>query len=204
MIFEHYIFVDYENVQGVDLDSIDEKTKVLIFVGINQKKIPIDLILKTQPYGEAVEWVRIKETKGKKNELDFFIAYFLGSYITHNSAAYPDVPIEYIVYAKDAGYDPLIKHLKELKVPIRRITTFMELRTSPLNDENTEIIKKIQENLSKIDSKKRPKTKKSLAGHLKALFNVEAADSLIEEMFLLNLMHEENGHLKYTINQDVL
>jgi sporulation protein YlmC with PRC-barrel domain len=72
MKYDKYIFVDYENVQNMDLDIIDGKIKMLIIAGEHQNRIPISLIQKTQPYGNSIEWLRVKNN-GKKNALDFLL-----------------------------------------------------------------------------------------------------------------------------------
>jgi hypothetical protein len=71
MEYDKYILVDYENVQDINIDIIDDNVKMLIIVGENQNRIPIDLIQKIQPFGNSIEWLQIK-SNGKKNALDFF------------------------------------------------------------------------------------------------------------------------------------
>lgn len=122
-MYETYILVDYENVQDINTDAINEKIKMLIIVGENQKKIPVSLILKTQPFGDSIEWLQIKGY-GKKNALDFFLVYFLGVW----TAAHSDK--EFIIYSKDTGYDPLIEHLKTKKINVRRVVSFKEIEAA--------------------------------------------------------------------------
>jgi hypothetical protein len=90
---------------------------MLIIAGEHQNRIPISLIHKIQPYGNSIEWLRVKNN-GKKNALDSFIAYFLGYYISGDNNK------EYIVYSKDTGYDPLIGYLKTKGINVRRIVSF--------------------------------------------------------------------------------
>ncbi len=73
---EEYLYIDYENVQDVQVEVIRKTVKVRIIVGQDQSKVPIELVQKTQPFGAAVEWIQVSG-KGR-NALDFFIAYFLG------------------------------------------------------------------------------------------------------------------------------
>ena len=105
MEYEKYILVDYENVQDINTDIIDNNTKLLIIMGENQNKIPIELIQKIQPFGNSIKWLQIKSDK-KKNALDFFIAYFLCCFIS------TQINKDYIIYSKDTGYDPLINYIK--------------------------------------------------------------------------------------------
>jgi hypothetical protein len=202
MEYSKYILVDYENVQDINIDIIGENIKMLIIVGENQNKIPIDLILKTQPYGNAIEWLQIK-SNGKKNALDFFIVYFLGCYISVQDNK------EFIIYSKDTGYDPLIEYLKTKDINVKRIVSFKQLNDSqldsegeiPRNEIHRESIIKIIENLNKVVSNKRPKSKKSLIGHIKTLIKKsdEEIEKIIEEMFIQKIIYEENGYIKYIL-----
>ena len=69
------LLIDFENIQKFNIDDLDITTTLIyIFTGINQKKIPITLVKKTQKFGQAVEWIEIKGQG--KNTLDFHIAFF--------------------------------------------------------------------------------------------------------------------------------
>lgn len=70
------LLVDFENVHQVDLSRLDESFIVIIFVGANQKSIPIELVTKAQTLGSRLEWHKV-EGNGT-NALDFFIACKLG------------------------------------------------------------------------------------------------------------------------------
>jgi len=160
MDYEKYILVDYENVQDISIDIIDKKVKMLIIVGEIQNKIPIKLIQKTQPFGDSIEWMQIK-SGGKKNALDFFIVYILGYYISIQNNK------EYIIYSKDSGYDPLIEYLRGKNINVKRIVSLKQIDQNILKNENQksdiiydENILKIKENLHKVPTNKRPKSKK--------------------------------------------
>jgi len=201
MEFEKYIFVDYENVQDINTNIISKNVKMLIIVGENQNKISIELIQKTQPFGDSIEWLKIK-SYGKKNALDFFITYFVGFYIGTQENK------EYIIYSKDTGYDPLIEYLMNKKINIKRIVSFKQLDNNGLNKKDLSInnvlnenILKINENLNKIQINARPKTKKGLLKHIKTFSKKsnEEIEKMIEDMFINNMLYEENGRLKYKI-----
>ena len=201
MDYDKYIFVDYENVQDINIDIIDNKIKMLIIVGETQNKIPVDLIQKTQPYGNSIEWLQIK-SNGKKNALDFFIVYFLGYYISNSNNK------EYIIYSKDTGYDPLIEYLKAKDINVKRIVSFKQINETNINgsklifnEDHKDNIIKIKENLNKVVSNKRPKSKKSLVGHIKTLLKKsdDEIEKIIEEMFIQEIIYEENGLIKYKL-----
>lgn len=116
---EEYLYIDYENVQDVQVEVIKKTVKVAIIVGQDQSKVPIDLVQKTQPFGNAVEWIQVSG-KGR-NALDFFIAFFLGRDVAADRSK------NFIIYSKDTGYDPLINYLKKSGIKARRIVSFQEL-----------------------------------------------------------------------------
>ena len=107
------VYIDYENLPGVHIEDV-EGTKFLIFIGENQKKIPTDTIVRMQPLGERVEWISISGVG--RNALDFHIAYYLAKYHTNNT-------VTHYILSKDAGYDPLIKHVVKFGQRVKRIIT---------------------------------------------------------------------------------
>lgn len=58
-VFEEYLYIDYENVQDVKVEVIKKSIKVKIIVGKEQTKVPIELVQKTQPFENSVEWIRV-------------------------------------------------------------------------------------------------------------------------------------------------
>lgn len=100
-----YLLVDFENVGEFDIDKVNTQFKIIVFVGTNQRKIPVDLINKTQKLGSRLEW---KQVEGHgKNALDFFIAYHIGRTMEKDPEA------ECVILSKDTGFDPLVKALKK-------------------------------------------------------------------------------------------
>jgi hypothetical protein len=201
MDYDTYIFVDYENVQDINIRLIDENIKMLIIVGENQNKIPLHVIQKTQPFGHSIEWLQIKSS-GKKNALDFVIAFFLGYYISTQANK------EYIIYSKDTGYDPLIEYLKLQHINVKRIESLKQIIKNNLHNEHVvydeihvENIFKIKENLYKVESNKRPKSKKGLISHIKTLLKQsdKEIEKIVEEMVIQKIIYEEHGHITYTL-----
>lgn len=99
------VFVDYENspesLELVEQFNVDE---VWIFVGRQQKKIPLEFVQRMQRLGRAVQWVAPGVVG--KNALDFILAMYVG--IHHEKA---DDGIAFAILSADKGYDPLIKEL---------------------------------------------------------------------------------------------
>jgi hypothetical protein len=90
----------------------DGPFKVKVFLGANQAKIPVALATAIQALGANAEYVLL-ESSGS-NALDFHIAYYIGALSTQESLA-----VFYII-SKDAGFDPLIKHLKTKGISVQR------------------------------------------------------------------------------------
>lgn len=195
-IFEEYLYIDYENVQDVKVEVIKKTIKVMIIVGKDQIKVPIDLVQKTQPFGNAVEWIRVNG-KGR-NALDFFIAFFLGKDVA------ADREKSFIIYSKDTGYDPLINHLKKSGIKAKRIVSFQELCQNNAIKIDEAGIKKVKESLIKVAANKRPKKRSSLTGFIIALLKgtpKQEIDNIIEDLFIKKNVYEENGIIKYSLDK---
>ena len=64
------LYVDYENVQKIDLNRIAQLDfKVWLFPGTSQNRVPIELVKSAQPLGSHLEWVLIGGSG--PNALDF-------------------------------------------------------------------------------------------------------------------------------------
>jgi hypothetical protein len=55
MDYDKYILIDYKNFHDINLDIIDEKTKIVIIFNETKNKLPINLIQKIQPLGNSIE-----------------------------------------------------------------------------------------------------------------------------------------------------
>lgn len=194
--FEEYLYIDYENVQDVNLEVINKTTKVMVIVGENQTKVPIDLVQKTQPFGNAIEWIRVNG-KGR-NALDFFIAFFLGKDVASDKKKI------FIIYSKDTGYDPLINYLKKNGIKARRIVSFQELSQNKKIKIDEAEIKKVKESLLKVAANKRPKKRSSLTGFIASHLNgtpKQDIDNIMEDLFIKKIVYEENGTIKYSLDK---
>ena len=194
--FTTQLYIDYENVQDIQVHALTKTMRVKIIYGLEQKKFPADLVTKLQPFGDTVEWIAV-EGKGS-NALDFFIAYYLGKEV----AANPNK--QFIIYSKDTGFDPLIAHLTKTKVSVKRIVSFKQLNgTSPskLDDPN---IRKIIDLFKKIKPVSRPKKRKTLTSAITDLMkgmSQPELDRLIDELFIRKIVYEENGNIKYDLDR---
>lgn len=194
--FEEYIYIDYENVQDVKVELIKKTTKIIIFVGANQTKVPIELVQKTQKLGNSVEWISVNG-KGR-NALDFFIAYYLGKDVAEDSKK------TFFIYSKDTGYDSLINYLSKSGIKVKRIVSFQELSQSKVINIDEAGIKKVKEMLTKIPANSRPKKRSSLTKYIVSRFNgipKQDIDKIIEDIFIKKIVYEENGIIKYALNK---
>lgn len=195
-VFEEYLYIDYENVQDVQINIIQKTTKVMIIVGDDQAKVPIELVQKTQPFGDAVEWVRV-QGKGR-NALDFFIAFFLGRDVATDNKK------TFIIYSKDTGYDPLITHLRKNGIRAKRIVSFLELSQNQTKKFDEAEIRKTTERLRKVPANKRPKKRNRLTAFFAAQLggtSKQDVDIIIEELFIKKIVYEENGLIKYSLDK---
>jgi hypothetical protein len=196
MNVEEYLYIDYENVQDVKVDVIKKTTKVKIILGNDQTKIPVELVTKTQPFGEMVEWIQVSG-KGR-NALDFFIVFYL------SKDAVLDKGKSFIIYSKDTGFDPLISHLKKTGVDAKRIVSFQELRTSKATPVDEIAFNKIIDNLKKSGARSSPKKRKTLTTHITAQLKdkkPKEVENVIENLFIKGIVYEENGLLKYDLEK---
>ena len=180
---KHYILIDYENVQTKSLAVLhstpNQAFRVIVFVGANQSKIPIDLVSSMQGFGDKAEYVQI--TGSGRNALDFHIAYYLGALTERDPAGY------FHVISKDTGYDQLIRHLKGKKVNAARQKDLFEIpwlsssNKKPMNEQIAAIV----ENLA-ARGNSRPRKVKTLKNSINSLFGnkleAEKIDNLVEDL----------------------
>ena len=117
MATTHYIFVDFENVQSVNLDLVEGKpVKVILLAGKGQTRVDWTLAESIHRHSAQVQLVKA-ETSGP-NALDFVLAWEVGA----QAAADPQG--SYHVVSKDRGFDAMIAHLKSRGMQAARHGTF--------------------------------------------------------------------------------
>ena len=115
-----YILIDYENVQVQSLALLKgEQFSVRVFLGPNNTKLPVELVMAMQELGSRAEYI-VLETPGI-NALDFHIAYYLGALAAAHPAGF------FHIISKDTGFDPLIRHLRSRKISISRSAAIEEM-----------------------------------------------------------------------------
>jgi hypothetical protein len=164
-------------VQPKDVASLSvHPFKLLVFLGANQPKLPVDLVASLQPFGPNVEYIRA--TGNGRNALDFHIACYLGELVAKNPTSI------YRVISKDAGFDPLLAHLQSRGVHVVRSDTLSELPVPAVAVDKTfeERVATVMENLRRRGNA-RPRRRQTLASTIHALFGkkleLAEADGLI-------------------------
>ncbi len=103
------ILVDWENVQPELLPALNlEGTRVLVFIGPHQSKLPFAIVQAVHMLGERAQYVQVN--KQGNDALDMHIAFYIGQLAAELKDAY------FHVIAKDRDYDPLIAHLKSRRI----------------------------------------------------------------------------------------
>jgi len=184
------LLVDFENVQQVELNRLDDSFRVIIFVGASQKNVPIELVTNAQKLGGRAEWQKV--TGDGRNALDFFIAYQLGR--VFEKSPRPDC----VVLSRDKGFDPLLKYLNASGLKARRIVSLQELDPEPTEGPN---VQRVVHLLGKLEKRSRPRKRKTLAQSMLAMFQKKLLRQdvahIIDTMLAKRLISERNGLISY-------
>lgn len=191
----NYILIDYENIQPKSLDIlIGHPLKVLVFMGKNQPKVPVDFASSLQALGRDSGYVKI-EGNGS-NALDFHIAFYIGQLSERDPNA------SFHIVSKDTGFDPLIRHLKSKKIRVRRENDLSELpllktaNATSTEDRIAEIVKDLTSR-----GQHRPRRVKTLVNTINALFKntleETELESLIGQLSRMQYVVIENDNVSY-------
>lgn len=217
---QNWILVDYENVQP-PLDDLlrvlkckCSNSRVMMFIGATQKKLPTDMTASLQEFGERVKYVQISSTR--KNALDFHIAFYIGRL----SAQHPDA--RFVIVSRDTGFDPLIQYCKAEKIHVVRKENVSGQTTQPKTPPpKTELTKTqgrvkakkknaktakeranvyVEGRLDLIKKTARPRKATTLAADIRAYFGVseEEAEKVVDELKQDGRVNvDDNGHVRY-------
>ncbi len=160
----NYILIDFENVQPRNLELLKQHPfKVFVFVGENQSKVPFALAEAMQDLGDSGKYIKIGGNG--PNALDFHIAYYIGQLAAKDPDGY------FHVISKDQGFDPLIRHLRGLKVKVGRQKDLAEIPLLRISETvgKDEKIELIVNNL-RLRGQSRPRKETTLANTIDSLF----------------------------------
>lgn len=198
----NYVFIDYESVQPASLAlTKDYPFMVILFVGANQTKIPIELATSMQALGNNAEYVKI-EGSGK-NALDFHITFYCGRLFEKDQNGY------FHIISRDSGFDILIKHLRDKNILIQRHNQIsdiplLKISSSKSLNEKIEII--VDYLISRGNAKPRKIT--TLSNAINALFmrnlDPEEPEKMIKELIRRNLIVTEDIKVHYNLASEKL
>jgi hypothetical protein len=182
----NYLLIDYENVQSKSLGLLNGIAfKVLVFLGANQTKVPVDFAKTLQCLGKDAEYIQI--SGNGSNALDFHIAFTIGELSKSDPDAY------FHIISKDTGFDPLIEHAKKKGILIQRSKEIADIPLLRVSNAKTveEKIDAIVRNLTSRGTE-RPRKVKTLTNTINALFL-----KALEEPKLKSLIQalEKQGHI---------
>lgn len=160
--------------------------------------IKAEMAATIQRMGDRAEYIKI--SGNGPNALDFHIAYYIGRI----AAKEPGVCFHII--SKDAGFDPLINHLKSKKILAFRSLDVMEiavLKTPPA----TAVEKPAEDQMSRViadlkrRSKARPKTVKTLANTINSVFQNKLQErevtALVAQLVAKGVVKCQDGKVSY-------
>lgn len=190
-----YVLVDFENVQLKKVGTLNGSAfKFKVFLGASQPKIPVDTVLALQPF----EPEYIQMDGNGSNALDFHIAFYIGRLAAQIPGA------QFHIISKDTGFDPLIRHLKQLGIPCRRSESVSDLM-KPFQPPAAPVCDKADAAIEKLSNHKtgRPRALKTLRPWLKALFanqiDEEAIERLIQELAERGAIKVADGKIQYEL-----
>jgi citrate lyase gamma subunit len=184
----HFVFVDFENVPGIDLDVLGgHPAVVLLFLGQKSKLKP-DLVEQMSRLPCEVRLIKVGVTK--KNALDFVLTYHLGAAM----ARHPGMSCHIITGDKD--YDPIIRHLAINGLTVSKHASLEELpflkkplkpaakskaappAKKPAEDRTPKIIARLSDSANLM----KPSTEKALRSRIKTDFGKEATDQKVADL----------------------
>jgi len=164
------VLIDSENVQPDSLQLLaSEHFRVMLFIGANQTKVPVETVLAMQQLGTRAEYVQI--AGNGPNALDFHIAYYIGVRAALEPTAY------FHIVTKDTGFDPLIQHLKSKKILASRVKAIREIPLVKAANCNS-LEQRIQIVVDRLAQPKatKPSTEKTLSRYIAAIIQQQLSD----------------------------
>lgn len=196
MLRTNYVLIDYENVQPADLETLHvPQVHVLLFVGANQTKISVDIVMALQAMEGSGRIVRC--SANGPNALDFHIAYYCGEIAAQDKNAFLHI------VSRDTGFDPLIAHMKGQKVFAQRVESIAQISflqavhaKSP-GERVALVLAHFRKGVS------RPRSLKTLSSTISAVFrkalSEQEVEAVVAELQKRKAVTVENGKLVYAI-----
>jgi hypothetical protein len=194
---KNYVFIDYENVQPERLSALDQDHfKVMVFVGASQTRLAFESAAALQRMGSKAEYIKI--SGNGSNALDFHIAFYIGHLAAQDPTAY------FHIVSKDAGFDPLVQHLKARKIFAARSNDVADIplvkaaTTKSPQDRLDLVVARLQQLAAS-----KPRTLKALSSTIGSLFQKQLAEeevaSLVSELQSRSLIAVAGTKVSYTL-----
>ncbi len=172
----HYVLIDLENVKPASFELLNhDHFRVMVFVGSGQAKVPFEFADSLQRLGAKAEYIRI--VGNGPNALDFHIAYYIGRLSKEDPNAH------FHIISKDAGFDPLVAHLKIQKISAQRAKSIDDI---PLvKSANSKALSdRIDVVIARLNALKaaKPRRMKTLASTVAALFQLQLTECDVAEL----------------------
>lgn len=213
--FSHFVFVDFENVQSIDLALVEGKPMhVTLLIGEKQKRLDLALVRQIHRHARQVSIIEVGASG--RNALDLVLAARLGQSMRENSGA------TFAIISRDHDFDPLVAHFSADQVRITREPEFSalpifgsatptaagarSLKTSPRGAKLPPTPasaaalrqKKLDGLVARLRAKSnRPKTRDSLLHHINTVFGqkltVDAREEILTELLAFRIFTIQNG-----------
>ncbi len=172
----NHVLIDYESIQPEQLAPLEpDHFRVTVFVGATQARLPFELAAAMQRLGSRAEYVKISGTG--PNALDFHIAFYIGKLSVADPGTF------FHIVSKDTGFDPLIQHLKSLKIFAARVADILDIPavkatvTRSPEERQTLVVERLQTMKAG-----KPRTVKTLGTTIATLFQKKLSEEEIGEM----------------------
>lgn len=182
----NYILIDFENVQPSNLKILNGHAfRLIVFVGANQKNVPIEFATALQNLGENANYQKI--SGNGSNALDFHIAFYIGEFAAIDANAF------FHIISRDKGFDPLIAHLRERKIYALRHKDLSEIPFVRISNAKSPD-EKIDAIVASLKSRgtARPRKVRTLANTINALF-MKTLDEAEQSTLIMEL--ERRGQI---------
>jgi hypothetical protein len=122
--FSHFVFVDFENVQKVDLGAVAGKpVHITLLLGKNQTWLELPLVHQIRRLPAQIELIEVGASG--RNALDLTLACYLGQAVQSSPGA------EFSIVSKDKDFEAMIGHLQGKGIKVTRHDSFATLSFLP-------------------------------------------------------------------------
>jgi hypothetical protein len=192
-----FLLLDLENIQPEEVSALaGDLFHIRVFLGAHQTKVPLGLARSLQAFGTKAEYIQMEGVG--HNALDFHIAYYLGR------LAFAHPKARFRIISKDAGFDPLVAHLRSQKILCERLPSFAGLQpvlpsgANPPADKVTAVIADLIKRQTA-----RPRTLKTLSSTIQALFqkklSTEDLRTILDELSRRGVIKVSEGKISYDL-----